>query len=383
LTQRKSTILFKEIRGLILDARGTVAQSANLVQVWTNYHIGRIIVEFEQKGTARAAYAERQMVSLSNRLTSEFGRGFSKSNLEYFRRFFLMYHHRIAQSQVGQSSAKQIKVSKKRQISQSVIAKSQNEHLQPIAQSVIGQLYHTGIFTLSWTHYLFLMSIDDEDERSFYEIEAAAERWSVRELRRQFNSSLYERLALSRNKKKVKELAKKGQILEEPQDAIKEPIVLEFLGLDEKASYTESTLESAIIDKIEHFLLEMGKGFLFEARQKRLTINDKHFHVDLVLYNRLLRCYVLIDLKIGEITHQDLGQMQMYVNYMDRNIILDDENPTVGIILCRKKEDALVEITLPKDNKQIFASRYKLYLPSKAQLRKQVKQVHISEENNL
>jgi predicted nuclease of restriction endonuclease-like (RecB) superfamily len=375
--------LLNQIRVLIVNARTTMAKSTDFVQVWTNFQTGRLIVEDEQDGAKRAAYAEKTIVELSKRLSAEFGRGFAKRNLEYMRQFYQMYSPRIAQSSIAQF--KSVDNSQKLK---SLISKSNAIGRTPIVQSMIAQFqkekgtYPPGIFKLSWTHYLFLMGIDDPEERSFYEIEAAAQNWAVRELRRQFNTSLYERLALSRNKTKVKELARKGQIIEKPEDAIKEPVVLEFLGLDEKTCYTETHLETAIINKIEHFLLEMGKGFLFEARQKRMTINDKHFHVDLVLYNRLLRCYVLVDLKIGEITHQDIGQMQMYVNYTDRKIKTSDENPTVGIILCRKKDDAIVEITLPEDNKQIFASRYKLYLPSKAQLRKQIAEVHVNPEEN-
>ena len=366
--QHSVSELLNQIRTLILDARTVVAKSADFVQVWTNFRIGKLIVDDEQHGATRAEYAQKIIVGLSKKLTAEFGRGFAKRNLEYMRKFYQMYGSRIAQSPIAQSYSKQGKW-------KSVISKT--EKSVGITQSLIAQSGMADAFKLSWTHYLFLMSIDDPDERSFYEIESAAQNWSVRELRRQFNTSLYERLALSRNKAKIKELSQKGHIVEKPEDAIKEPVVLEFLGLDEKTCYTETHLESAIINRIEHFLLEMGKGFLFEARQKRMTINDKHFHVDLVLYNRLLRCYVLVDLKIGEISHQDIGQMQMYVNYTDRKIKTAEENPTVGIILCRKKEDALVEITLPENNKQIFASRYKLYLPSKAQLRKQVSQVQV------
>jgi len=217
------------------------------------------------------------------------------------------------------------------------------------------------------------MRIENEDERRFYEIESANNQWSLPELRRQFNSSLYERLALSRDKKKVKELSRKGQIIGKPEDTMKDPYVLEFLGLKEDSSYSETDLETAIINKIEHFLLELGKGFLFEARQKLFTYDDEHYRVDLVFYNRLLRCYVLVDLKIGKLTHQDLGQMQMYVNYYDRKVKASEENPTIGILLCKEKNDALVEITLPKDNRQIFAREYQLYLPTKAQLRAQLK----------
>ena len=226
-------------------------------------------------------------------------------------------------------------------------------------------------FTLSWSQYVFLIGINNADERHFYEIEAAENGWTLPELKRQFNSGLYERLALSRDKDAVKKLSSDGQVVSQPQDLLKDPYVLEFFGLDEKARYSESDLESAIIGKLEHFLLELGKGFLFEARQKRFTFEEDHFFVDLVFYNRLLRCYVLIDLKIGKLTHEDMGQMQMYVNYFDRHVRLDDENQTVGIILCKKKNDALVEITLPKEA-NIHAREYQLYLPSKEELRKKL-----------
>jgi predicted nuclease of restriction endonuclease-like (RecB) superfamily len=206
-------------------------------------------------------------------------------------------------------------------------------------------------------------------ERSFYEIETIQNNWSVRELKRQFDSGLFERLALSKDKRKVKELAEKGQLIEKPEDAMKASYVLEFLGLEEKSAYTESDLEIAIINKIEHFLLEMGKGFLFGGRQVRFSFDGEDFFVDLVLYNRLLQCFVLVDLKIGKLKHQDIGQMQMYVNYYDRFVKQDFEKPTVGIIICKDKSDAVVEITLPKDNKTIFAKEYKLYLPSKAALK--------------
>jgi len=211
----------------------------------------------------------------------------------------------------------------------------------------------------------------DDDERSFYEIEATSNGWSLRELKRQFDSGLYERLALSRDKKGVRKLAREGQVVSHPRDLLKEPYVLEFLGLEAKERYSESDLETAIIDKLEQFLLELGKGFLFEARQKRFTFEEEHFFVDLVFYNRLLRCYVLLDLKIGKLTHQDLGQMQMYVNYFDRHVRLEHENPTVGIILCKQKNEALVEITLPQ-NANIHAREYQLYLPDKEELRRKL-----------
>ncbi len=215
-----------------------------------------------------------------------------------------------------------------------------------------------------------LMRIDNVEERNFYEIETAQNSWSLRELQRQFNTSLYERLALSRNKNEVKKLSEKGLIIDKAQDSLKDPYVLEFLGLPEETKYSETELEQKLIDKLEHFLLELGKGYTFVGRQVRFTFDDKHFRVDLVFYNRLLQCFVLIDLKIGEITHQDLGQMQMYVNYYDRFVKLDTEDKTIGIILCKKKNDTLVEITLPENNEQIFASKYLTVLPSKKELKK-------------
>ena len=226
-------------------------------------------------------------------------------------------------------------------------------------------------FTLSWSHYVLLLTIKNPEERSFYEIEATQSGWSLPELKRQVASGLYERLALSRDKKSVRKLTGEGQVLTRPEDMLKEPYVLEFLGLDEKSSYSESDLEQAIIDRIEHFLLELGKGFLFEARQKRFTFDEDHFFVDLVFYNRLLRCYVLIDLKLDKLTHQDLGQMQMYVNYFDRYVKTPGENPTIGILLCKQKKDAIVELTLPRDA-NIHAKEYQLYLPSKELLRQKL-----------
>ena len=224
---------------------------------------------------------------------------------------------------------------------------------------------------LGWSHYVVLLSVSNTQARSFYEVEAQQASWGVRELKRQIASGLFERLALSRSKDEVKALAQVGQVLAKPADVIKNPYVLEFLDLPEHPAYSEHQLEMAIIDKLEHFLLELGKGFLFEARQKRFTFDDNHFYVDLVFYNRLLRCYVVIDLKIGQLTHQDLGQMQMYVNYFDRHVKTADEAPTVGILLCYDKNDALVELTLPQ-NSNIYAAKYQRYLPSKEELQKTI-----------
>ena len=345
--------LVKEIRDLVQSARRTAAQNVNTLQVVTNFEIGRRIVEFEQQGSRRAEYGERIVRELSQKLTAEFGRGFSKRNLEYIRRFYLEYHD--VSPQIAQTLSAQLPV------------RTQSE--TQIVQTLSAQF--TPAFTLSWSHYIVLMNINNRDERRFYEIESRQNQWSLSELKRQFNSGIYERLALSRDKKGVKALANKGQLIENPQDVRKDPYVLEFLGLDENTQYSESDIESAIIDKLEIFLLELGKGFLFESRQKRFTFDADHFYVDLVFYNRLLRCYVLIDLKIGKLTHENLGQMQMYVNYYNREVKRDDENPTVGIILCKTKNDALVRLTLP-ENANIYAPQYQLYLPSKEELKRKL-----------
>lgn len=241
------------------------------------------------------------------------------------------------------------------------------------SQTVFEKLNKEQPFLVSWSHYLQLMRIENADERKFYEIESAKSGWGIRTLQRQYHSSLYERLALSRDKDEVMRLAKEGNVITKPQDIVKQPTVLEFLGLDEKAEYVESDLETAIINKLQKFLLELGKGYLFEARQKRFTFKEDNYYVDLVFYNRLLRCYVLIDLKIDKLTHQDLGQMLMYVHYYDKYEKLPEENPTIGILLCKEKDDALVEITLP-DNANIYASEYRLYLPDKKELQKKLKE---------
>ena len=294
--------LFIEIRELILDARKIITRGVDLAHVLTNYEIGRRIVDHEQGGIERAEYGKGILKELSARLTDEFGRGFSRSNLEYMRKFYLVYRDRIPRK--SQMTSGELQMSDK---SQMVSGKS--EHML-FGQAMIMQK-GSWPFQLSWSQYVFLISIDNEDERNFYEIESAADSWTLPELRRQLSSGLYERLALSREKEDIQRLAREGQIVTGQKEILKDPYVLEFLGLEEKARYSETELDTAIIDKLEHFLLELGKGFLFEARQKRFTFGEDHFYVDLIFYNRLLRCYVLIDLKIGKLTHQDLGQMQM------------------------------------------------------------------------
>ena len=351
-----SSALLDGIRSLILSARRTAARGVNLLQVYTNYEIGRRIVEQEQRGADRAEYGKQVLKELAERLSAEFGSGFSRSNLEYMRRFYLAYPNQ--REQISQTSSGELRVPF------SPFSISQT----PSGESLGGGQERR--FTLSWSHYVFLLGLE-EQQRSFYEIEASQQGWTLRELKRQFNAGLYERLALSRDKQSIRDLARHGHHVSGPQDLLKEPYVLEFLGLEEKASYSESDLEASIVDHVEHFLLELGKGFLFEARQKRFTFDEDHFFVDLVLYNRLLRCYVLIDLKIGKLTHQDLGQMQMYVNYFDRFMKTEAENSTIGIVLCKAKNRTLVEITLPKDA-NIHAREYQLYLPSKDELQRKL-----------
>jgi predicted nuclease of restriction endonuclease-like (RecB) superfamily len=364
------TTLLTEVRQLIQSARRDVSTVVDTFQVMTNFEIGRRIVEHEQKGAKRAAYGAELLKELSARLTEEFGRGFSRSNLEYMRKFFLEWASRIQISQqatgklvplqIGQSGTDQLPILQ-----------------QPSEKLAANQIFQLpsgksrGPFTLSWTHYVVLLTIKDPDERSFYEIEATNAGWSVPELKRQKASCLYERLALSRDKAGIRRLAKEGQIIAKPEDLLKEPLVLEFLGLDAQASYSETDLEQAIINRLEHFLLELGKGFLFEARQKRFTFDEDHYFVDLVFYNRLLRCYVIIDLKLDKLTHQDLGQMQMYVNYYDREVKLPDETPTIGLLLCKSAKKTVVELTLPKDA-NIHAKEYQLYLPSKELLKQKL-----------
>ena len=339
MTDSPEIPLFETIKTLLEQARRRVLQTVNTTMVMTYFEIGRLIVENEQKGESKAVYGQKTIKQLSQALMQEFGKGFSLRNLETMRRFYLTYRK-----------------------TQTVSAPLEKTEKEPL------------LFRLSWSHYVFLIRLQ-EQERRFYEIESVENNWSLRELQRQFDSALYDRLRLSRNKMAVKELSEKGHLVNNPQDAVKDPYVLEFLGLKEDISYTENELEQAIIDKIEHFLLELGKGFSFVGRQQRFTFDEEHFFVDLVFYNRLLKCFVLIDLKLGKLKHQDLGQIQMYVNYYDRFVKTADENQTIGIVLCKDKRESLVEITLPKDNTQIFASQYQLYLPTKDEFRAQIESV--------
>ena len=350
----------ERIERLITDARANVARAVNLTEVITKYEIGHVIVSVVQEGKERATYGKQLLKGVSEILTERLGDGWSVDTLEKCRKF---YHTYSKSATLLRKCPDAITFGENIDIPE--------KSATPLRK--LGKSPKTYPFTLSWSHYLILMRIESDEERRFYEIEAQKQNWSVRQLQRQYSSSLYERLALSRNKDEVMRLAQEGQTINKPVDILKNPLTLEFLGLKPDVAYSETKLENAIISKMQHFLLELGKGFLFEARQKRFTFDEDDFFVDLVFYNRLLQCYVLIDLKVGKLTHQDLGQMQMYVNYYDRYVKRDFEKPTVGILLCKEKKDALVELTLPKDS-NIYAQQYALYLPDKKLLQNKLQE---------
>lgn len=344
----KENLLISESIALIQYARGLAAHQVNQVQLMTYYTLGKWIVDIEQSGNDRASYGAGTINLLSERLTSAYGKGFSVDTLKNIRRFYLTYKGRISETLFH------------------LFAEEKSE-------TVFLELEKEKPFLLSWSHYIQLTRIDDNDERLFYEKEAAKENWSVRTLQRQHSSSLYERLAIGRDKNEILALAQKGIQVAAPKDIIKDPYVLEFVGLEDRADYSETELENRLITHLQSFLLELGTGYSFVARQKRFTFDEEHYRVDLVFYNRHLRCFVLFDLKVGKLKHQDLGQMQMYVNYYDRYEKTPEENPTVGILLCNEKNDEMVKLTLP-ENANIYASEYKLYLPDKNLLRKKMEE---------
>jgi len=315
-----------DIRTIILSARESAIRSVDTVRVQMYWKLGERIFIEEQKGQDRAEYGAYLLQNVALEIEKEFGSGFSVRQLERARQFYRTY---------------------------------------PIASAVRTQL--------NWYQYRLLIQIDDKDKREYYELESANNNWTGRELERQINSGLYERLLLSNDKKAVLEVARKERIPESPTEIIKDPMVLEFLGLRPEATYYEKDLERALITNLQAFLLELGNGFSFVARQKRILLEDDEFFADLVFYNRLLRCFVVIELKTHKITHEDIGQLQMYVNYYDRNEKAPDENPTIGILLCADKNDTLVKYTLPENNNTILASKYQLYLPSEKQLAEQLK----------
>ena len=342
ITVRNYNNLLDKIANIFSEARGKVVREINRAQVLAYWEIGREIIEFEQKGKTRAEYGKELIDRLSKDLTEKFGRGFSSTNLKMMRLFYQNFP--IRQTLSDESQKPQTLSSK----------------FEPM---------------LSWSHYCELLKVEETLARSFYEQEAIQNNWSVRELKRQINSMLFERLSLSKDTKAVMKMAKKGQIVEKPEDAIKDPYILEFLNLKEETSYTESQLEQAIIDKLQYFLLELGKGFSFVARQKRITIINRHYYIDLVFYNRLLKCFVLIDLKTGELDHADIGQMNFYLNYFKKNEKQEDENDPIGLILCAKKDDIFAKYVLGGLNNKVFSSKYKLALPSEKELRLKLKSI--------
>ena len=356
ITEVKVDALFEKIAGLIEESRKKVSSAINIAEVYTKYSIGKYIVEDEQDGKFRASYGKHVLEQLAKKLEDRFGDGWSVETLKRCRKFYSIYSIPQIWSTV---------------LTELNVENSITNLVNSVDQIQISTA-ESHKFVLSWSHYLILMRISDANARNFYEIECVKQNWSVRWLQRQVNSSLYERLALSKDKGEVLRLAQEGQTIEKPADIFKNPITLEFLGLKPEAVYSETKLESAIIDKMQEFLLEMGKGFLFEKRQRRFTFDEDNYYVDLIFYNRLLQCYVLIDLKIDKLTHQDLGQMQMYVNYYDRYVKQEFERPTIGILLCKEKKDALIKLTLP-ENANIYAAEYALYLPDKTELQNKLK----------
>ena len=311
---------FDNIKDLVMNSRNKVYQTVNTEMLNLYWNIGKAIMEIQQ-GDERASYGDAVLEKLSRKLTNEFGKGFSKRNLERMRKFYICF---------------------------------------PIATTLSSQL--------SWSHYLELIKIDEEDKRNFYFNECINSKWSVRELGRQRDSLLYERLTIYADKEKAKKLSEKGQVLKTSKDLIKDQFVLEFLDINENTKYLESDLEKNIIEHLKEFLLELGKGFSYIGNQVRITLGEEHFYPDLVFYNRLLKCFVIIDLKVGKVSHQDIGQMQMYVNYYDREIKQNDENKTIGILLSTNKNETVVKYTLPENNKTIFSSEYRLHMPTEQEL---------------
>lgn len=327
--------IYKEIRNIIEQARSKSSMAVNTAMVHAYWHIGRVIVEEEQKGRARAEYGTHLIIELSKKMTEDFGKGYDPSNLRYMRLFYLSFPKRDA-----------------------VRHKSQDEvQNQPP--------FHP---ELSWTHYRLLLKVERKAAKDFYINECVENSWGTRQLERQINSFYYERILASRDKKAVKNEANPQKDTLKPQDIIKDPYVLEFLNLKENNRYIEKDLEKGLIEKLQEFLLELGRGFAFVARQKRITAEEDHFYIDLVFYNYLLKCFVLIDLKIGKLTHKDIGQMDFYVRYYENEIRGKSDNPTIGIILCSEKNETVVKYSVLEESKQLFASKYKLYLPTEKEL---------------
>lgn len=346
------TDLMARIRDIWEASRQQAIRSVNSAHVCANWLIGKQIIEAEQGGEQRATYGKALLKSLSQQLTDEYGSGFSVSALQYMRAFFLAYPTLLEIQHAA------------RVISPVVMTAAHESDWQP------GKL-HSG---LSWTHYRILLKIERQEARQFYEIETIRNGWSARQLERQISSLLFDRLLKSRDKEGVMQLANQGLLATRPLDVIKDPYVLEFLDLPEASQWQESQLEQALLSQLQDFLLELGSGFAFVGRQVRLTLDGDHFYPDMVFYHVKLKCYVVIDLKLGKLNHADLGQMQLYVNYYDHDIANADDNPTIGLILCSEKNDAVVRYVLGDDhNQQIFASRYQLHLPTEEQLQQELR----------
>jgi predicted nuclease of restriction endonuclease-like (RecB) superfamily len=340
---KKELPLYDRIRQILESARNNVVRTVNTTQVAANWLIGREIVLEDQSGSKRAKYGSQLLAEISFHLKKEYGGGYSVDNLEVFRRFYLEFPNLISETLYRKSDGAVISETLYRKLPLPVDL--------PVTQTGYAEYekyWKPGLLhpNLSWSHYRKLLRVDKPAARPFYEIEAIKNNWSVRELERQINSLLFERLALSTDKKGLMRLAAKGHEVQKPEDIFKDPVVMEFLGLPESPKLVESTLEQALINNLQSFLLELGKGFAFVARQERLTLEGDHFYIDLVFYHTILKCYVLIDLKTGKLTHQDLGQLQLYVNYFDRERRTEGDNPTLGLILCTDKNDAVVKYTL-------------------------------------
>lgn len=354
-----ATVCISRVRDIFAKARTCAMQSVNVVMVVAYWHMGREIVEEEQRGEERAEYGARLLEQLSETLTVEFGKGFSIRNLRFIRQFYLAFPNRLP-------SVPFVEITGGLEIRYAVSTESPNAD---VAKGSRGNFFPQ----LSWTHYRVLMRVNPVEARNFYEVECAKAGWSVRELERQIGSLLFERLARSRDKEGVMALANHGHEISKPADLVKDPYVWEFVGLPESTSWLENELEAALLERLQQFLLELGRDLFFVARQKRITIDGDHFYIDLVFYHRVLRCFLLIDLKTGKLTHQDIGQMQMYTGYYKAEEMREDENPPIGLILCTEKNDAMVRYTLGDTENQIFASRYQLYLPSEEELAEEIR----------
>ena len=362
--------LYDRIRSILESARASVARTVNTTQVMANWLIGREIVEEEQAGKRRAVYGAELLRDLAMGLKADFGSGYGVDNLELFRRFYLEYPHLLPEA--NSDAARR----KSGLLPNSETVRRKSVDAMAIQHPARDESWRPGRLNpnLSWTHYRRLLRVDRAEARTFYEIEAAGNAWSARELERQINSVLFDRLAKSRDKKGLMKLATRGQEINRPVDVFKDPFVIEFLGLPESPRLVESKLEQALLDNLQHFLLELGKGFAFVSRQERITLDGDHFYIDLVFYHTILKCYVLIDLKVGKLTHADLGQIQFYVNYYDRERRTEGDSPTLGLILCPDKNDAVVKYTLgEQQTRKIFTSRYQLYLPTEEELQTEIR----------